>query len=271
MGGAERTARKRRQEQLLAQQQRRASTTASSGGGDRTRKLVAGGAVLALIAALVVGGVLWMDSRKNATEGAVIPPVNDTAEVTEKRDGMVVVTGAEDAKATIDVYADFLCPACGQFEAANAPRIAKAVEAGDLRVRTHMLPFLNGLSDPPGYSRDAANAALCAADEGRFTAFHDSLFAAQPPEGARGYDKRQLTRLGKDLGITAPGFATCVRQGSHDKGLDAELTAIKADPKLKQNLGDGPIFYTPMVVADGKIIDWSKETWLADALNPADG
>ncbi|WP_369822166.1 thioredoxin domain-containing protein [Saccharomonospora sp. CUA-673] len=180
MGGAERTARKRRQEQ----QARNAVAQARGGGNGKRIALIIG--VLVLVAAVIIGGVLWTNASQNETEGQQIPAAEPVrSEHPETRDGVVVETGSPDAGATIDVYVDFLCPACGQFHETFGQQINQKVADGSLRVRTHMVPMLTEQSSPPGYSLDAANAALLAADEGRFTRFHDSLFESQPAERPR--------------------------------------------------------------------------------------
>lgn len=264
MGGAERRERKRKQQERLAAQERAAAKTKkqpSSGPKPtatvdraRVRRVALGIGAAAVLAAVVIGGLVWLDADKNATEGQVIPAKQATTEVAEQRDGAVVVAGDAKAPVTIDVYADFLCPACQQFEQRWAKPIAERVEAGELRVRQHMVPLLDEASDPPGYSLDAANAALCAADEGKFTAFHDSLFASQPGEGKRGWDKGQLTRLGRDLGIRGD-FASCVASNRYHTELKAAFAAATKEI---------PDFATPTVIGpDGKV-DWSKPSWLDD-------
>ncbi|MGH3470158.1 MAG: DsbA family protein, partial [Thermocrispum sp.] len=120
----------------------------------------------------------------------------------------------------------------------------------------HMVPMLSERSDPPGYSMDAANAALCAADEGKFTAFHDSLFAAQPEEGKRAWDKGQLTKLGTKLGL-GEGFASCVARRTYHAELDKSLATASADI---------PDFGTPTVIGPDGRVDLSQQGWL-DRLN----
>lgn len=267
MGGAERRERQRRREEALRRAARtssskgRAKSSKGSGPGApptrtvdraRVRKVALGIGATAVVVAVVIGGLVWLDADKNATEGQAIDDKAGT-QVDEQRDGAVVVVGSPKAKVTIDIYADFLCPACGAFEQRYAKAIAARVEAGDLRVRQHMVPLLNKLSDPPGYSGDAANAALCAADGGKFTAFHDSLFAAQPEEGKRGWDKGQLTKLGRDLGLGGD-FPECVASNRYAGELDASLEA--ADKEI-------PKFGTPTVIGpDGTRIDWNNPEWL---------
>ncbi|EHR49390.1 protein-disulfide isomerase [Saccharomonospora marina XMU15] len=266
MGGAERTARKRRQQRTAG-----GNAVAGARGGTDTKKVIAVVAAVLLVAAVVIGGVLWTNASKNATEGQQIEPAAPAAvDYPERREGVVVVSGAQDAPATIDVYADFLCPVCGAFEEAYGQQIEQRVAQGELRVRTHVLPMLTEKSDPPGYSMDAANAALLAADEGKFSVFHDSLFANQPEEGKRGYSDEQLIELGRELGITSKSFADGVRAGTYDAQLQAELQRVLADPSLQRDFGNGQRgFGTPTVVAGGTIVDIGDQRWLDKVIQQA--
>lgn len=265
MGGAERTARKRRQQQQTAGQG--AVAQARGGGGGDRKKVIATVAAVVVLAALVIGGVMWTNAAKNETEGQAIQPLADTAvsaEYSGTREGVVVVSGKQDAPVTLDIYADFLCPVCGQFQQTYGDRIAEQINAGTVRVRYHMVPMLVERSDPPGYSLDAANAALAAADAGKFTAFHDSLMVAQPEEGKRGYDNSQLIELGKALGIGDPAFAESVNSGGYEQQLLAAFDKTKNDPSLFQQFPDGSKgFGTPTVVANGAIVNVSDEQWLS--------
>ncbi|MDU0293341.1 DsbA family protein [Saccharothrix longispora] len=251
MGGAERNARKKKQEQRAA----KAVVAARGASGDRN-KVVIGVAVVVVLALVVVGGVIWTAQSKDSADDALTPPTDVTGvSAPVEREGGVVVVGEESAKATIDLYEDFLCPACGQFKKIYGPRIKQEIEAGTLRVRYHALPFLIRYSDPEGYSRDSANAALCAADEGKFWEYHESLFAAQPEERGPGYTKEELVKLGTDLGITGDAFKQCVDSDAHVAEAQAELDAAK---------GTGNFKGTPTVMKDGQVVDFGDENWLSD-------
>jgi protein-disulfide isomerase len=237
--------------------------------GDK-RKWIIGIAAVVVVAALVIGGVIWTISDKNKTKDQVISPgdtVALSADVVQKRDGVAVTVGKTGAKASIDVYADFLCPICGTFEKTYKSQIEQAVNDGKLQVRYHMVPLLTTKSSPPGYSLDSANAALAAADAGKFVQFHDALFANQPEEGKRGYDKAQLIKLGTDVGITDAAFAQTVDAGTYNDQLTSAFQQIEADPKLAQDFGGGQSgFGTPTVTSNGAIVNWQDPGWLAKAL-----
>nr|WP_221219952.1 thioredoxin domain-containing protein [Prauserella isguenensis] len=217
--------------------------------------------VVVLVAAVVVGGVLWTNASKNETEGQQIPAAQTQFDAPEKREGVVVETGDQDAPTTIDIYADFLCPACGSFYEQFGDQIQQKIDDGSLLVRTHPVPMLMDASDPPGYSLDAANASLLAADEGKFTAFHDSLFQNQPAEGGRGYSDEQLIQLGRDLGIESDAFAQGIRNGKYDDRLKSEFQKTSQNPDLMQEGPRGKGFSTPTVTHQGEIVQLT-DNWL---------
>lgn len=259
MGGAERTARKKRQQQTAA---RKAVTSARSGGG-RT-KLIIGVVVVLLLAGVVIGGVLISNAQKNKTEGQTITPAPITAvNYPVRRDGVVVVAGKDDAKVTIDIYEDFLCPICRAFEQANASAIEQKVNEGTLRVRYHIVTILNNRSDPPGYSLDSANAALCVADAGKFPAYHASLYGDQPQEGGRGFDRTQLAQLGTNLGITTPDLKSCIDSGRYNADIQSASDQAVNTPYLQQDGGFG----TPTVAVGQRVISTSDPNWLTQLLS----
>jgi protein-disulfide isomerase len=266
VGGAERAQRRRKQQQLTRSAGGKA-VSAARASGDR-RQILTMVVVVAVIAAVVIGGVLWQRSRSAPPDAAPVERVDASYPVTV--DGAVVVAGESDAEVTVDIYEDFLCPACGVFEARDSEKIERALGEGTIQVRYHVLNLLDQLSNPPGYSLDAANAAVCAAEAGQFPTFHASLFADQPSEGGRGYSLDQLVQLGRDAGITGTTFESCVRDGTHRNAVTASFESARNDSALKrEGSGGQPVFGTPTVVADGKLVDLGNEDWLADAIAAA--
>ncbi|WP_367131893.1 DsbA family protein [Saccharothrix sp. HUAS TT1] len=250
MGGAERNARKKKQQQQAS----RAVVAARGSSGDRN-KVIVGVVVVVVLAAAVIGGVVWSNSGDEDSLANLPPVTGISAPIS--RDAGVVAVGEDDAKVTIDLYEDFLCPACGSFKKVYGDQIKQEIEAGNLKVRYHALPFLIKYSSPEGYSRDSANAALCAADQGKFWEYHEALFARQPEEGGPGHTKEELVKLGTDLGITGEAFKQCVDSGAHEADAQAQLDAVK---------GTGNFAGTPTVMKDGQVVEWDDQDWLTNLL-----
>lgn len=257
MGGAERGERKRKQQAAVAAQSE--ATRPGPAGGVSRRAVAAVG--VAMLIVLVVGAGIWLQVREASD---ALPPTVPLAKpgpqypVTPKGD--TVVTGKPGAPVTIDIYEDFLCPACGQFEKMYGQRLDQAAASGQAHVVYHPIAILDAVSEPPGYSSLAAGGAFCAAQAGVFPRYHDSLYATQPTENEAGWTSAQLTRLGRDLGA-GDGFARCL-DGS---GPRAVAATEKAGRYLSTLRPDGRVG-TPTVVVDGVAADTGDEQWLDRAL-----
>ena len=84
--------------------------------------------------------------------------------------------GTEDAPTSVVVFSDFQCPACRLL--AERLRSFQRSHPSRIQIKYRHYPL-------PGhvFARRAAQASECASSQGRFTAFHDALFASQPSIG----------------------------------------------------------------------------------------
>jgi protein-disulfide isomerase len=124
-----------------------------------------------------------------------------------------VTVGDPAAPATIDLYLDFQCPACAQYEQQAGATIDQLVSSGQAKIVYHPVAYLNRFSSTQYSSRSSA-AAGCAADAGVLPRFAQLLYSNQPPEGGDGLPDDQLVALGAQAGA-GPGFATCVQDGRY--------------------------------------------------------
>jgi protein-disulfide isomerase len=76
----------------------------------------------------------------------------------------------------------------------------------------------------------AAQAAECAADQGKFWAYHDLLFERQKGENQGAFSKDNLIGLGKELGLDMAQFEPCVRE-------DKTLARVQGDTQEAQQFG----------------------------------
>lgn len=243
MGRSERERRQAAQARLHS-----AGITPPRRAGGAGRGLAIAGVVL--LVALVAGGYVAWQNYGSSTE-----PTYPVA-----RDGVVVTAGDPAAPVTVDVYEDYLCPACAQFERIYADEITTALNEGRAKVAYHHIAILDDRSSPPGYSTRAANAALCAADAGIFPAYHARLYADQPSEGSAGRTVQELTALGTELGATGD-FAGCVARQENSQAIADATNAAAADPAV----APGGRFGTPTVLVQGRKIDVNDSDWLSRA------
>jgi protein-disulfide isomerase len=210
--------------------------------------MIVGAAVVLLVAIVVIGGVLLSGGNSSEGSGQAIPVAPAPAQYATTVEGGVVTAGGPAAH-TIDLYEDAQCPACQAFEESYGPRIAQGIAAGRVQVRFHMVNLLDSRSTPPGYSTAGGNAMICAAGNNAFPAVHTSLYAAQPPEGGRGYDTGQLVDLGQRAGA-GPGYADCVTGNRHGAEIAQNFQQASTDLALQRQGSFG----TPTIVVDGKLL-----------------
>jgi protein-disulfide isomerase len=234
---------------------------------DSTWMIVAA-VVVVVLGVAVIGGVLLQRYRSNQAAETVLPamtvPGSGQYPVELDKADATVLVGKPTARNTVDLYEDFLCPICGQFEAANFTNIEKQLQAGTIKVRYHLLNLLDNSSNPPGYSTMAANTALAVAtaSPGKFMDFHYSLYRKQPEEGGAGWTQQQLTSLANRLGVSGPAFDSVVNNKTYNSQINTNLRRAEADPALQQQTSGGSGFGTPTVLANGKTVNWQDPSWL---------
>jgi protein-disulfide isomerase len=134
--------------------------------------------------------------------------------------------GSEGAPVTVIEFGDFTCGFCKRFNDTTLDALLQQYE-GRIRWVYRDMPILGQAS------RDAANAAECADDQGRFWEYHDLLFGDQASFSREGFIAK-ATQLGMDV----EAFTACYDSRIHDTEIEQDLIA-------GQNLGVGgtPTFF----------------------------
>ena len=214
---------------------------ATTGGDHFTRWLVIG-----MVAIVVVTGVVFsmMSSSSKATESftalegftkgeAVTATINPAA-----GSGLTLNPGAP---VTIDLWEDPQCPVCRTFETSIGEYIDTMVRSKKATVVYHVLSFLG-----PESVR-AANAMMCAADEGHYLDFHQAIYTVQPAlENSGFFSNENLIRIGDYIGLTSKTFTDCVTNGS-------KLDLVKAH---EDSMPTYKVSGTPTVFINGKL--WER-------------
>jgi len=210
---------------------------------EATKRVIAASASVAVVL-LAVGfiGIGVQANRVGNGSGPVAAPSIAT--------GGGILIGNPKAKTTVDLYEDFLCPVCKEFESGDSATIAQAVKDGTANFRYHPIAILDNSTSPTGYSTRAAAAAACMPDTASWQKFHDLLYANQPAEGSAGLTNAKLIQLGKQAGGKDPTFSQCVN-GQTYKGWVSQLT----DDSSKANVSG-----TPTVRIKGKDVTGANGT-----------
>ncbi|MAG59278.1 hypothetical protein CMO96_00610 [Candidatus Woesebacteria bacterium] len=89
--------------------------------------------------------------------------------------GNAQTKGNKDAKVVLVEFSDFECPFCSRFYSTTLPQIEQNyVDTGKILFAYKHLPLTQIHSN----AQSAAEASLCAADQGKFWEYHDRIFQA---------------------------------------------------------------------------------------------
>ncbi|MEZ0396588.1 MAG: thioredoxin domain-containing protein [Anaerolineales bacterium] len=150
--------------------------------------------------------------------------------------------GVADAPVRVDVWEDFQCPACAEYSRSIETRIiSEYVEQGLVLYTYHFFPFLDGADYPaedgsgrlhyiysqrgPGESDQAANAAMCAAEQGRFWDYHDILYQNWNGENRGAFADSRLLLFAEDIGLDMTAFEQCFRENRYEDVIQADFIA----------------------------------------------
>ncbi len=173
-----------------------------------------------LVAAIgVVGIVIALTGPGRGAVAAVDTNYEGlTQEVDRTGEGPGFAIGDPNAPVTLIEYSDFSCPHCHDLTGAIHQLIDEYVTAGDLRVVYKPISFVN-----PPYSRPAAQAAICAGEQGKFWEMHDQIWALYDSTGPGAYTQRQLAASAEAIGLDGNEFRSCFVSSDTSSQVDAVL------------------------------------------------
>jgi protein-disulfide isomerase len=180
----------------------------------------------------------------SATSSPIGLPSHLIGTMTES-DGSGLVFNAT-AKPVVDVWEDFQCPACGNFERVNGQYLYDVVAQGKAKVVFHTLSFLGP------ESIILANAGACANASGKFLALHSYLFAHQQIENSSYWGVSSTIAAGDAAGLTDAAFASCVTNDTYSKWVQ----------KIEASGSSSNINQIPTIFVNGKQIDRNAGTYV---------
>lgn len=174
------------------------------------------------------------------------------ASTTSDRTGIRVGEGP----VTVEIYLDYLCPACRVFEEDAQPTLDRYLESGRINIVYHPVAILDRYSTNRYSSRSAAGAG-CAADEGKLVEYTKALYGRQPAEGGAGHTDEQLADLAAEAGLPRESFAQCLGDGRY-----ADWVKSATDSMAARGVNG-----TPTVFVNGKKLTNPSAANLAAAID----
>jgi len=254
---AERLTKNERREQ--AREKARLAREAEKKREKRNRLVLQASVVLGVLAILAVVALVLTQSMKPAGPG---PANMASGGVTFGADLTVEPTPALESGAEreardadweslpldVEIYVDYMCPACGAFEQNYGTMLENYVGSGDIALTVYPINFLNPNSLGTKYSTRAANLMGCVVDQQPDSAFklHNLLLSAevQPEEGTTGLTDDQLLEQAGAAGATVDDeLKQCVKDQRYDDFIDGNAKQVLETGML--GLADGSRLVRP--------------------------
>ena len=195
--------------------------------------LIGGISVVAVLVAAVLISSIWQPPDEIVTVEPFSRPVSSGTTM-----------GDPNAPIIMDLFEDFQCPACVHYTEEVERRVAETyVASGQVYYVFHHYPFLDSYSTEKE-SQQAANASMCANEQGLFWEYHDLLFANWNGENAGAFKDSRLMAFAETLELDMDSFTTCFEENRYQ-------VEIQADYELGVEMGASG---TPSVFVNGQQI-----------------
>ena len=199
-----------------------------------------GCALLACVGLIVALAITFLQPR--ATQSNAAPsPIANAVEVSPQvtnatSSGPGNTMGKANAPVKLIEYADFQCPYCRRFWQETEPQIIQIyVSTGKVYYEYRSV---GGFLGPE--SADAAKAAYCAGDQGKFWQYHNELYANWTGENVGDFAKAKLSQYATTVGLDVATFESCLSSGKYaarvqQDVLDAKAAGVQATPSFLIN------------------------------------
>jgi protein-disulfide isomerase len=176
----------------------------------RKRLLIAGGLAIAAVAAFFLARPLVADTTGSAAGDAAAAAYT------------APVRGSAAAPVTIVEYGDFQCPNCGAFaRGTEGELIRRYIDTGKAKLVWKNFAWIGN------ESKVAAQAATCAADQGKFWEYHDYLYTHQRGENTGNLSSPNLKAFASALGLDRAPFDACLDSGRYRTVVDNDGNEVR--------------------------------------------
>ncbi len=200
---------------------------------------------IALGVLVIAGAVVAFLVFGNTPKEPVAPPSAQGTISLQGVDGIpltvgdtAVTVGKSDAPVTIDLYEDYSCPHCADYEAAVGPTLFALAASGDAIVNFHPIQIVTS------YGTAAGSAATCVAenDSQNWPDFHSALFANHSQQSDR-WGTSDFSDFAKAQGITDEATLSCISKGTHADWIGSNTAASR----------DAGVQGTPTLFVNGEV------------------
>lgn len=201
---------------------------------ERRRRFLTGAGVVTVLLLVVTAGFLFTRSR-DASDDVTAAPAGSGS--------YGVAIGEPSAPHSVVVYEDFLCPYCGELEAATRDELERLAGQGDVRVEYRPFELLGHIGDYSARSAAAFAVVLEVSGPAVAKRFHDLLFEHQPSESGPFLDDAHLVEMAVATGADRQEVLDGLTEGAGDAWVN----------EANQAAADAGVRSTPTILLDGEV------------------
>jgi len=162
-----------------------------------------------------------------------------------------------DGVAAINIFIDYSCPACAQFEVVYSELFRNWLDSGTVTVEYHPLSFRDPQTAGQRYATRSGNAAVCVADlePDSFFEYSETLLFNQPaPPEQVSLSDNDLVALAEEAGVAnIDEVESCIKEERFADWLeDATIRAMGTGPIPVRNSQIPIVQGTPTVLVNGQ-------------------
>lgn len=188
-----------------------------------------------LVIVIVAVGVLIAVNRDS---GGDMSDIVAAAAVPESVPVNGMTIGSPDAPLKITEYGDYQCPYCAEVSNTAFPELlTKYIETGQVSITFSPMAFIGD------ESTTAAEAALCANDQGKFWAMHETIYTNHNGENIGNLSTDRLRQMAQLAGLDMDQYNSCMANGTHSKDVEnlnasANTAGVNSTPTFVTSTGD---------------------------------
>jgi protein-disulfide isomerase len=211
----------------------RQSITAAAQQAQRRKEMMKWlGTGLLLVVFAVVAVIAIQQSRDSGGSGSNtdVAPVVAAQPIPEGVQQNGNILGDPNAPVLVVEYGDYQCPFCKKFAIEDYPKLIQDyIQTGKVRLEFRQYPIIgrnsDGSIDQQGESFHAAEAAVCAQDQGYFWQMHDLLYENSLGEFKGSFTIDRLKKIAALIpGMDQATFGTCLEGSSHTQTILASVS-----------------------------------------------
>jgi protein-disulfide isomerase len=200
--------------------------------------------LLGVITLVFIGWIARQMGGGGGAAATTLQPVVMTPEQLQRVPG--ISKGQPNAPVVFMEFADFQCPACGEFAAFSEPLLQDWIDNGTVRFVWYDFPLVQIHKN----AMLAARAGRCANEQNRFWPFHDYIFGQQRQWSESDDAADLFVDYAGQAGLDRGAFATCLRSNKYQKEVSESY-------ELGNTLGVGG---TPTLFVNGKKVEDAPRT-----------